>query len=132
MPAQAPWAYVKWVLPIFSPTVTTMRFQPTMVPRPSAIATATFTQVGMNLVAWSRDDLYAFRVFISAADRSLSLSFIKKRMASDARYMSLRVLPTRSFGILAIEPYLLICSEMSFTSAASDGKVPSLMVREVT
>jgi hypothetical protein len=31
------------VLPIFSPTVTTIRFQPTIVPRPSAIATATLT-----------------------------------------------------------------------------------------
>ena len=37
-------------LPIFSPTVTTMRFQPTMVPMPSASATATFTHLGMNLV----------------------------------------------------------------------------------
>jgi hypothetical protein len=44
-------------LPIFSPTVTTMRFQPIMVPRPSAIATATFTQVGMNLVALSSEPL---------------------------------------------------------------------------
>jgi hypothetical protein len=30
-----------------------MRFQPTMVPSPSAMATATFTQSGMNLVALS-------------------------------------------------------------------------------
>ena len=44
--ADAPWAYVKWVFPIFSPTVTTMRFQPTMVPSPSAIATETLTQGG--------------------------------------------------------------------------------------
>src|ERR1700722_7830058 len=51
--AAAPCPYVRWSLPIFSPTVTTMRFQPIMVPRPSAIATATFTQVGMNLVARS-------------------------------------------------------------------------------
>ena len=40
-------------MPIFSPTVTTMRFQPIMVPRPSASATATFTQTGMNLVSLS-------------------------------------------------------------------------------
>ena len=33
-----------------SPTVTTMRFQPTIVPRPSAMATQTFTQSGMNRV----------------------------------------------------------------------------------
>jgi hypothetical protein len=31
-----------------SPTVTTMRFQPTIVPSPKASATATFTQAGMN------------------------------------------------------------------------------------
>ncbi len=37
-------------LPIFSPTVTTMRFQPIIVPNPSAMATAALTQVGMNLV----------------------------------------------------------------------------------
>ena len=49
--ADAPCPYVKCCLPIFSPTVTTMRFQPTIVPRPSAIATATFTHVGMNFVA---------------------------------------------------------------------------------
>ena len=30
-----------------------MRFQPTMVPMPSARATATLTQAGMNLVALS-------------------------------------------------------------------------------
>jgi hypothetical protein len=44
----APCAYVKCVLPILSPTVITMRFHPTIVPSPSARATATFTQVGMN------------------------------------------------------------------------------------
>jgi hypothetical protein len=38
------------VLPIFSPTVTTMRFQPTMVPSPSASATDSFTRVAMNVV----------------------------------------------------------------------------------
>jgi hypothetical protein len=32
-----------------SPTVTTIRFHPTIVPRANAIATATFTGVGMNL-----------------------------------------------------------------------------------
>ena len=34
-----------------SPTVTAMRFQLTMVPRPRASATATFTHGGMNCVA---------------------------------------------------------------------------------
>ncbi|CAB3778041.1 hypothetical protein LMG28614_00525 [Paraburkholderia ultramafica] len=49
--ADAPCPYVRCCLPIFSPTVTTMRFHPTIVPRPSAMATATLTHVGMNLVA---------------------------------------------------------------------------------
>lgn len=31
--ADAPWAYVRCSLPIFSPTVTTIRFQPIMVPQ---------------------------------------------------------------------------------------------------
>ena len=39
--AAAPCAYVRCSLPIFSPTVTTIRFQPIIVPSPSAIATAT-------------------------------------------------------------------------------------------
>src|ERR1700744_4009147 len=52
--AHAPCAYVRWLLPIFSPTVTTMRFQPIMVPRPSAIATASLTHEGMNCVAAAR------------------------------------------------------------------------------
>src|SRR5262249_54481375 len=50
-----PCAQGKCDLPIFSPTVMTMRFQPTMVPSPSAIATAILTQVGMNLVALSSE-----------------------------------------------------------------------------
>jgi hypothetical protein len=54
-----------WVLPIFSPTVTTMRFQPIMVPRPSAMATAILTQNGMNLVASSSDFLYHFHIRVT-------------------------------------------------------------------
>ena len=42
-----------WVLPIFSPTVTTIRFHPTIVPSPSAIATAILTQSGMKRVPLS-------------------------------------------------------------------------------
>src|ERR1017187_524975 len=48
--ADAPCAYVMRDLPIFSPTVVTIRFHPIIVPRPSASATATFTPVGMNFV----------------------------------------------------------------------------------
>ena len=55
--AAAPCAYVRCVLPIFSPTVITMRFQPIIVPRPSASATATFTHVGINFVDLSRNFL---------------------------------------------------------------------------
>src|SRR5439155_8419274 len=44
--AHAPWLYVRCDLPIFSPTVTTIRFQPTVVPTPSASATPSTTQVG--------------------------------------------------------------------------------------
>src|ERR1041385_8967699 len=33
--ALAPWAYVRCSLPIFSPTVLTIRFHPIMVPKPS-------------------------------------------------------------------------------------------------
>jgi hypothetical protein len=40
-------------LPIFSPTVTTIRFHPTIVPSPSAMSIAALAQLGMNLVAWS-------------------------------------------------------------------------------
>ena len=44
---------------------------------------------------------------VSALLSALSLSFIRKRSASEARYMSLRMLPTEVAGILAIEPYWL-------------------------
>ena len=60
---------------------------------------------------------------------AFSLSFIRKRSASEARYMSLRTLPTEVAGILAIEPYWSTRFAMSFTSAASDTKVPSLILR---
>ena len=45
--AAAPMPYVRCVLPIRSPTVTTIRFHPIIVPSPSAIATMIFTQYGM-------------------------------------------------------------------------------------
>jgi hypothetical protein len=43
--------------------------------------------------------------------------------------MSLRTLPTEVAGILAIDPYWLTWAEISFTSAASDTNVPSLILR---
>ncbi len=92
--AAAPWPQVRCVLPIFSPTVTTMRFQPIIVPRPRAMATEIFTHSGMNLVA-------EFELLFEGADHgllfrlelalSLSLSFARTRNASEARYMSLRL-----------------------------------------
>jgi hypothetical protein len=48
--AAAPCAYVRWFFPIFSPTVTTMRFHPIIVPKPSASATATFTPRGAVVI----------------------------------------------------------------------------------
>ena len=44
-------------MPIFSPTGTTMRFHPIIVPSPSAKATAILTQVGMKRVALSSEPL---------------------------------------------------------------------------
>lgn len=79
-----------WVLPIFSPTVMTILRQPIIAPSPRAIATATFTQSGMNFVAASR-----FLVGVEFAHlltrQIVSLSFIKRRIASEARYIVSRV-----------------------------------------
>jgi len=41
----------------------------------------------------------------SLAESSAALSFTRSRIASDARYMSLRVLPIASVGIFENEPY---------------------------
>ncbi len=49
-------------MPIFSPTVITMRFQPTIVPRLKARATATLTHDGMYLVDLSRKPLYTLEI----------------------------------------------------------------------
>ena len=70
----------------------------------SEIATAILTHVGMNFVAWSSDNLYAFSVLRSSSESSLALSFMRKRIASETRYMSLRVLPTESAGNFASDP----------------------------
>src|SRR5882672_6706756 len=53
--------------------------------------------------------LVGIQVATSSFDSSLSLSFIRYRRASSARYMSLRVLPTASAGIFASAPYCLTC-----------------------
>src|SRR5215475_7834116 len=102
--AQAPWPYVMCDLPIFSPTVMTMRFQPTMVPSPSAIATATLTHNGMNLVASSISVLKALRLDLASGLSGAAFSLLTNRIASEARYMSLRTLATASAGTLASEP----------------------------
>jgi hypothetical protein len=47
---------VKRPLPFFSP-VAAIRFQPVIVPRASAIATKTLTQLGTNFVGLSSDFL---------------------------------------------------------------------------
>jgi len=65
--------------------------------------------------------LVGIQIATSPFDSSLSLSFIKLRRASSARYMSLRVLPTAAAGIFANEPYSLTCLSMSWISTARDG-----------
>ena len=66
-----------------------MRFQPIMVPRPSAIATATFTHTGMNLVSLSMCVFSEAADFCSSGSSSL-WAFNNFPSASDVRYKSLR------------------------------------------
>ena len=47
---------------------------------------------------------YLVNVALSAAFNSLDLSLSRTLMASDVRYMSLRVLPAASAGMFLIEP----------------------------
>ncbi|MCY1181010.1 hypothetical protein D9M73_214910 [compost metagenome] len=91
-------------MPIFSPTVTTMRFQPTMVPRPSAIATAIFTHNGMKRVALSICCLNNCNLPVVSASKLPTLFFSIRRMVSLVRYMSLRTLPMASAGTFDSEP----------------------------
>lgn len=58
-------------LAIFSPTVTTIRFQPIMVPKPSAQATAIFTQTSMYCVSLLKRPLYSFNVATSVGSAIL-------------------------------------------------------------
>ncbi|MCY1245281.1 hypothetical protein D9M72_584140 [compost metagenome] len=60
-------------LPIFSPTVSTTRFQPTMVPMPRARATAMITQKGAYSVVLVRSLRSLSRSAFSRAGRSDSL-----------------------------------------------------------
>ena len=81
-----------------------MRFQPIIVPKPKAMATATLTQVGMNLVEWSSCFLYAPSVFLVGVryvQRSSDLAM--KRSPSLTKYMSLRMLTMEPGGTLSIE-----------------------------
>ena len=48
--ADAPCAYVKWSLPIFSPMVITILFQPIIVPKPNESAIIHMTQAGAKSV----------------------------------------------------------------------------------
>ncbi len=109
-----------WVLPIFSPTVTTMRFQPTMVPRPSAMATLTFTQVGMKRVPFSSPPWKLFRTAASGLERPAVLLLPSSRVASPTRYMSLRRFGVAKAGTCLIEPYCFTCVAMSSDSMASE------------
>ncbi len=90
-----------------------MRFQPTIVPRPSAIATATLTQVGMNLVPRSSAfwKLPQRRLFVGAeAGGSQRADFFASRTASLARYMSLRTFCTTAAGTLRMVPLFCTCA----------------------
>jgi hypothetical protein len=94
-------------LPIFSPTVTTMRFQPIMVPRPSAIATATLTQSGMNLVALSSELLVGVEVATSSL---LEVVFLVLHQEADRLGGQVHVVAGVADGLgrhLASEPYFL-------------------------
>ena len=79
-----------------------MRFHPTIVPSPSAIATATLTQSGMNLVAASVSFLYASSTFQSLALIAGAPDFFMRRSASPTRNMSLRKLWSLSPGTFFI------------------------------
>ena len=64
-------------------TVTTIRLQPTIVPRPSAIATATFTQFGMNLVESSSIFLKLVSVFLVSSGSGTVFYLPRKRSVSE-------------------------------------------------
>ncbi|MCY1374292.1 hypothetical protein D9M69_616230 [compost metagenome] len=91
-------------MPIRSPTVTTMRFQPTIVPMPRAMATATLTHRGMKRVASSTCFLKASSLALVSASKLPTLSLSIRRMASEARYMSLRTFAMASAGTRDREP----------------------------
>ena len=95
-----------------------MRFQPTIVPRPSARATDTFTQIGMNLVPLSSDDRSDFSAARSASPNPGGLAPIT-RTASDARYMSLRTFVVAAADTAMIAPKSLTCRAISPVSTAS-------------
>jgi hypothetical protein len=111
-------------LPIFSPTVTTMRFQPIMVPRPSAMATAIFTQVGMNLVALSSEPLFVG--VRSVATRRGEAGFLVLHQEADRLggqvHVVAGVADDVSAGTLASEPYADLLADVA-TSTASAGRI---------
>ena len=98
-----PCAYVKCCLPMRSPTVTTMRFQPIIVPSPRAMATETLTQVGIKRVPASKLRRYSLRTAISCGSNLASASG-SKRIASEARYISLRRFCVAAAGTRRIDP----------------------------
>ena len=68
--AEAPCPYPRRLLPIRSATVTTIRFQPILVPSPRLIATTAFIQMGVYSIAFFNEyQALADRLF-----RSLVLS----------------------------------------------------------
>ena len=81
-----------------------MRFQPIIVPRPSAKATEILTQIGNEFRRAVEVLLIGGERRVVRLARSLRLVLLQHAIASDARYMSLRVLPAAAAGIFAIEP----------------------------
>ena len=81
------------------PTVTTIRFQPTMVPRPRARATEILTQVGMNRVPPSSLPCKTLqRRLLRLAERAGLRLCRSRRSASLSRYISLRRLGVSAAG----------------------------------
>ena len=103
-----------------------MRFQPIIVPSPSAIATATFTQLGMNLVELSSSFLYSTSVCLVRSgyvDR-LRLAEQPQALAHQIHFVA-DVDHAAPAGTLSSElTAVTCCSDGRRSSAASAGKVP--------
>ena len=96
-----------------------MRFHPTIVPKPNAMATITLTHSGMYLVESSMSFLKTLRLVLVSMSKLTTLFFSKRPITSEVKYMSLRTLATAAIGTLAKLPYFLTCSPISPIISAS-------------